>query len=413
MIDAQPLSPRAARAISAETNHVLASMGQLGKELRDEGIETVHGNYLINNVIADSATLLSLRFVDPPILRFSERVRLVAEAAAYLMHEYGLELMGWSSFGRGGLVLGKGDVPMLSIGTEVWGQKDQRESLALYSDGIARTRGADKNVIRGGSITSLVKRAPAEVFDPNTYTFLSDELIRIMAETSVATAVYRKKVSVDYSKIPAEDMFRLINGSVTGIINFSELDVANPIRKWLDDTKKLVSQNENSKETGEEIKAHMKKGLVCVINLCNYNRSGNYHSTPNIFGIGNRKYSVIVFRPDEFGVMKFVSRKYVGSISEIEHEYPHIASAYHLRKIEVGHDHFDSSGYSEAYGCVGAYVASITAANRRTKNFLMRAAIAVFPETMYIEKDVVTEAAPVSPASPVSAVDSLISSLEF
>lgn len=403
-MDITPLSSRAARVISAETNHVLASMGRLGKDLVDRGIESVRGsgNYFINNVIADAVTLSS------STRRFSERVRAVAEAAAYIMHEYNLELVGWCSFGRGGLVLGKGDVPMLSICTDEWGLHERRESLAIYSDAINRERGSEKNVIRGSSITSLIKRVPEEVFDPNTYSFLSDDVLRIMSESTVASATYSKRTTIDYSA-PGEDIFRLINESVTGIVNFSELDAANPVRKWYDQTKKLFDQNNASKGNNEEIKAHMKKGVVCIVNM-NYGMGRDY----NIYGLDNRLYSVLVFRPDEFGVMKYVSRKYVRSISEIEYEYPHIASAYQLRKIEQGDEDFASYGmYEEAYGCVGFSVCSITNANRKNRTYLMRAKAAVFPETMYIEKDVVTEAAPVSPASPVSVVDSLVSSLEF
>jgi hypothetical protein len=389
MIDIQPLSPRAARAISSQTNHVLATLKQIGKSMRERGV-TVSGNYLINNVMNDEDN-------------FSPRVRIVAEAAAYLMSTYDLELMGWASFGRGGLVLGKGDVPMLTIGTAEWGRKPERESLAIFSDAISRDRGSVKNVCYGGSITSLIKRVSPEVFDPNTYTFLSDEVIRIMAEAAVASATYRKKTSIDYSSVPAEDMFRLIDKSVTGIVNFAELDVANPIRKWFDGIKEAVGKNEDNKGTHEEIKAHMKKGFVCVVNM----NFGSKHVSNNVFGLNGRKYSVLVFRPDEFGVMKYVSRKNVESVSDIEYEYPHIASAYHLRKIEAGHDKFDM-GYSEAYGCTGFSLVSTTSANKVSRNYLMRSTVAVFPETMYIEKGVVT-----APTAPTSSVDSIVSTLEF
>lgn len=387
------VSPRVRRAIHLELMRVIAALKFLEQSLHNENIQTVGGNYLINNLIAKGVG--------------DARVDAVAEAAAYVMHEKDLDIMGVSSHGRGCIVLGKGDVPMIAVGTEYWGNDDPRESLALYSDMIRRTRGATKNVVYGDSIASILKRTESEVFDPNKYTFHEDEFVRVIVESHIAVNNYRKLSKVEYSLTSSdgEELFKLMNQSTTGIIDARSVASLNT---WFTDIKNKLNDNASKGTTRDEIKANMAQGAVCIISMNFHPQNHSNYSDTNLFGFPGKRYAVLVIRPNEFGIKQVVSRRYVNSISEIEQEYPHIASAVQLRRIETGHPFRFENGYSEAYGCIGLMFFS-TSSKRAVSGteVLFRTPAVVFPEKMHIEKGIV----PVAPAEPVVA--STIPTLDF
>ena len=387
------VSPRVRRAIHLELGQVLTALKSLEQSLYNENIQTVGGNYLINNLIAKGVG--------------DARVDAVAEAAAYVMREKGLDLMGFSSHGRGCIVLGKGDVPMIAVGTEYWGNEDPRDSFALYSDMIRRTRGATKNVVYGDSIASILKRTDPEVFDSNKYTFHEDEFVRILVESHISVNNYRKLSTIDYSleSGPSEELFKLMSQSTTGIIDARSVASLNT---WFTDIKNKLDDNASKSTTRDEIKANMAQGSVCIISMNFHPQNHSNFSDTTLYGFPGRRYAVLVIRPNEFNVKQVVSRRYVNSISEIEQEYPHIASAVQLRRVEKDHPFRFENGYSEAYGCIGLMFYSTTS-KRLTSgtDVLFRTPAVIFPEKMHIEKGIV----PVTPAEPVFA--STIPTLDF
>lgn len=397
-MDIKPLSARAARAIQYEVGQVLEEFEAIRQELTQLRVTDCGNNYLINNILYEGSSVVEQKV-------YSTRVKIVAEAAGYIMHTYGLEFMGLSDHGNGSVVLGKGFVPMLAIGTAVWGDNSRRESLALYSDLILRARGTPKTLF-GGSVTSLVGRADPRVFDPSEYAFLTDDNVRILAESSIAAARYRTYAPPNYdmSTEASKELFKKIIESSTGIINFSALDPDSHVSKWYEATKRSLEKNLGGNEEHEAIKAHMKQGAVAITSM------SFMHDKPfgrtNFFSVKNR-HSVMVIRPDEFGVAKIVSRRYISDLSEIEHEYPHVVSAFKLREIESGRPYYFNAGFSESYGCITFTIHSVPAKMRpqREKASIFTAMTSVFPEEMYIDKGVVPDTPAVTPADAIPTLD--------
>ncbi len=384
------LSNRAFNQIRHEYGHVINSLATLGRSLRDEGITNVSGNYLIANVIADTG--------GP-----DQRVQTVAEAAAYIMAEKNLELLGFSMEHRGGLILGKNNVPMMVVGTTYWGDNNPRESLMLLSDLINRSRGTYKNMIVGDSITSILKRVDPDVFNPAKYTFHEDEFVRVLVDGQISRSSFRKMANIDYmlDGVTAKKLFDLMDVSTTSIIDAGSEELIN---SWFSKIRQKRDSNEENNYTSAEIKKNMALGSVCVISMKFHPQNYSAYADTNFFGFPGHRYCVLVIRADEFGVRKVVSRRYIDDVSEIEKDYPHITSAFHLRRIETGHPFRFEGGYSEAYGCTGFHLYSVGGSK---EDRLFKTPAVVFPEKMHIEKAVLESVpAPVS-ADAASAIPAL------
>ena len=390
--ETKSLSRRAMDKVYSEYEHIVCSLRSLKQSLADENIQSSSGSYFINNLIANGLQ--------------DNRVQAIAQSAAYVMNEKGLDLLGFSSHGRGCVVLGKGNVPMIALGTEYWGNDDPRESLALYSDMIRRARGKPKNVVYGDSIVSILKRIEPEVFDPNKYTFHEDEFVRIIVDAHLSKSSYRKLSTVEYSLTSpnGEELFKLMSQSTTGII---DVRGSASINAWFNDTKKKLEDNAAKSSTRDEIKANMALGAVCIISMNFHPQNHSIYSDTNLFGFPRKRYAVLVIRPNEFNVRQIVSRRYINDISEIEQEYPHITSAIQLRRIETGHPFRFDGGYSESYGCTGIMLYSVGNNSSTREDPLFHTPAVIFPEKMHIEKGIV----PVAPAEPVVA--STIPTLDF
>ena len=392
-MDIKRLSTRAFKQVRHEYGHVINHVIQLGRRLKDEGISSVGGNYFINNIIETSDR--------------SERVQAVVEAAAYIMTEKNLELLGFSMEHRGGLILGKNNVPMVIVGTTYWGDSNPRESLMLLSDQIARSRGTPKNIVVGDSITSILKRTDPEVFDPARYTFHEDAYISVIASAQISSTSFRKVSIIDYTldNESSEKLFGLMDKSTTGIIDVGSVE---SITAWFNKIKQKRDVNNENRSTSIDIRMNMGLGSVCVISMNFHPQNYSKYADSSFFGFNSRRYCVLVLRTDEFGIRKVVSRRYIDDISEIEKDYPHITSAFHLRRIETGHPFRFEGGYSEAYGCIGLHFYSV-GVKRSKEDPLFKTPAVIFPEKMHIEKAVL-EAAP-APAS--TNVASTVPTLDF
>lgn len=392
-MDTKRLSARAFKQIRHEYGHVMNTLAGLGRRLRDEGIGNVGGNYLINNIIE--------------AFDRDERVQTVAEAAAYIMTEKNLELLGFSMEHRGGLILGKNNVPMVIVGTTYWGDSNPRESLMLLSDLISRSRGTIKNIVVGDSIISILKRTDPEVFNPARYTFHEDDYISVIASSQISSSSFRKVSTIDYTldNESSEKLFGLMDKSTTGIVDVSSVE---SITAWFNKVKQKRDVNNENRSTSMDIRMNMGLGSVCVISMNFHPQNYSKYADASFYGFTGRRYCVLVLRTDEFGIRKVVSRRYIDDISEIEKDYPHITSAFHLRRIETGHPFRFEGGYSEAYGCIGLHFYSV-GSKRSKEDPLFKTPAVIFPEKMHIEKAVL-ESVP----APVSTdVASTIPTLDF
>jgi hypothetical protein len=131
----------------------------------------------------------------------SKEGQTIAYSAAYLMHEYDLDIFAFSKSHRGGLILGKHGSPIITVGNCVWGNND-REGVfvdASLTGTMLRSKGINRYFAYGSDIRTMCKRLPPSIFkhDHALSTPFSDQRLLMLYNNSVHR--------FDFSKVIQEE----------------------------------------------------------------------------------------------------------------------------------------------------------------------------------------------------------------